>query len=274
MINLFIWKGSNKGQSQVSRAQTGTFNLLIVSKNQSKTQITPDELFLKPSVVQRNSATLSLFVYFVLIRMRVNLTFWVNLPFSKTPNYCLLSTFNSLKTKWLFKRHIYSFQNYNHSLSLKSCSSVTPFSFCLFSIKKKPDMWLRYDWSILFFDVKSRCVSSNHMDDKTHGSIRPPLPPLSALSIILSELCMSIKRQLLDLHYIIHSVMEEPALLALFGKHTFQGLRCADYTQDNPAWLLLHWSGVCAAESNRTFWFWSLEHSSSVGNVTFEMLPC
>lgn len=78
------------------------------------------------------------------------------------------------------------------------------------------------------------------MDDKTHRSIRPPLLPLSALSIILSELCMSIKRQLLDLHYIIHSVMEEPALLALFGKHTFQGLRCADYTQDSPAWLLLH----------------------------------
>lgn len=61
------------------------------------------------------------------------------------------------------------------------------------------------------------------MDYKTHAPIPLPLLPLSALSIILSELCLSIKRQPLDLHYIIHSVMERPSLVAVFGKHTFQG---------------------------------------------------
>lgn len=42
----------------------------------------------------------------------------------------------------------------------------------------------------------------SHMDYKTHAPIPLPLLPLIALSVILSELCLSIKRQPLDLHYV------------------------------------------------------------------------
>lgn len=63
------------------------------------------------------------------------------------------------------------------------------------------------------------------------------LPPLSALRIILSEFCLSIKRQPLALDYVIHSVMEKPPLaVAVFGKHTFQRLRCPGYTQPS-SWV-------------------------------------
>lgn len=58
-----------------------------------------------------------------------------------------------------------------------------------------------------------------------------PLLPLSALSIILSELCLSIKQQPLDLHCIIHSVMEKPSLAAVFGKNTSG----PEYTRDSAA---------------------------------------
>lgn len=66
----------------------------------------------------------------------------------------------------------------------------------------------------------------NHMDYKTDPPIPLPLLPLSALSIILSELCLSIKRQKLDLHYIIHSEMVKLLLFAVFDKLTFQRLQC------------------------------------------------
>lgn len=50
-------------------------------------------------------------------------------------------------------------------------------------------------------DVKRRCMLSTMWTLK--HILQSPFQPFSALSIILSELCMSIKWQPLDLHYII-----------------------------------------------------------------------
>lgn len=62
----------------------------------------------------------------------------------------------------------------------------------------------------------------NHMEFKTHHPIPLSQLPLSSLSIILSELSLSIKWLLLDLHYIIYSVTAKLSLIVVFGKHIFQ----------------------------------------------------
>lgn len=64
--------------------------------------------------------------------------------------------------------------------------------------------------------MKSRCLET--LRQQTH----PPIP--SPLSVILSELCPSIKRQPLDLDYITYCVMEKPSLMLAHFKHTVQAL--------------------------------------------------
>lgn len=95
----------------------------------------------------------------------------------------------------------------------------------------------------------------NHMEFKTHHPIPLSQLPLSSLSIILSELSLSIKWLLLDLHYIIYSVTAKLSLIVVFGKHIFQEELSwtAQYCLSTPVlfWYLYICTGhFCVVHSN------------------------
>lgn len=53
-------------------------------------------------------------------------------------------------------------------------------------------------------------------------------PAVRALSVILSELCLSSRWQPLDLHYIMHCVRKKLQLVGVFAKHLFHNIRCPE----------------------------------------------
>ena len=79
---------------------------------------------------------------------------------------------------------------------------------------------------------KNQMHDFNHMSPRSSNPLPPP--PLSALRIILSELCLAIKPQQLDLRYITHSAMEEPVMVAVCW---YRHISEAQVSQNNVACL-------------------------------------
>lgn len=81
----------------------------------------------------------------------------------------------------------------------------------------------------LILSIPSNVFSTNvsvatHACGQPYGHFFKPPPPLWALNIILSELCLSIKWRPLDLHYIRHAAMEK---LPADCKHIFRQFACS-----------------------------------------------